>query len=314
MDATAGRAHGRNHALDRVDATTTGGYDPPVVRHLQYRLWDVFTDRPLAGNALAVFTDATGLDAATMQAVARELNLSECTFVLRPTAPEAEARIRIFTPSTELPFAGHPTLGTAFALTAPVQRETLIRIETTRAVVTVKLTRGPDDAVFGWMTQPIPDRRPFVETDELLAALGVASSGLPIELYDNGPRHVQVELASPQAVAALAPDLARLVAYGSVTFTVCARIDGARWKSRVFAPGGGIPEDPATGSAAGPLCWHLARHGRIAFGDEIVIEQGAEVGRPSILHARVFGTSKKVDRVEVGGHAVAVGTGELVLP
>ena len=281
------------------------------MRSLRYQICDVFTDRALAGNALAVFTDGSGLDDATMQALAREMNLSESTFVLRASSREADVRVRIFTPTIELPFAGHPILGTAFVLAAPLQRDR-IRLETGRGIVPVRLERDEARISFGWMTQPVPGRAPFAAVGELLAALGVERAGLPIELYDNGPRHVFVELATPQAVAALRPDLSRLAALGALAVTVYART-GERWKSRVFAPGGGVPEDPATGSAAGPLALHLARHGRIAFGDTIVIEQGAEIGRPSTLHARVAGSADRVDAVEVGGSAVVVARGQFHL-
>lgn len=282
------------------------------MRALRYTLCDVFTDRPLTGNALAVFTDASQLDAATMQALAREMNLSESTFVLPPSTREAHARIRIFTPRTELPFAGHPTLGSAFVLAAPLQRE-VIRLETGRGIIPVRLTREGARIDFGWMSQPLPRLEPFAATAELLAALRVTASGLPIELYDNGPRHVFVELESAQAVAAVQPDLFRLAELGSLAVTVFAR-DGEGWKNRVFAPGEGIPEDPATGAAAGPFAVHLARHGRIRFGDEIVIRQGAEIGRPSTLHARATGNRERLELVEVGGSAVVVARGEFRLP
>jgi trans-2,3-dihydro-3-hydroxyanthranilate isomerase len=143
---------------------------------------------------------------------------------------------------------------------------------------------------------------------ELVAALRVPGSELPIELYDNGPHYVYVERETPDEIAALSPDFSRLAALGSTAFCVYAR-NGERWKCRVFAPGEGIAEDPATGAAAGPLAVHLARHGRIAFGAEIVIEQGVEIGRPSTLHARALGSAERLDAVEVGGHAVIVGHG-----
>lgn len=281
------------------------------MRSLRYELCDVFTDRPLTGNALAVFTDAGGLDDATMQALAREMNLSESTFVLPPTTPDADARIRIFTPALELPFAGHPTLGSAVVLAAPLRRE-IIRLETGRGIVPVRLTRerGID---FGWMSQPLPRLEPFTAAAELLAALRVESAERPVELYDNGPRHVFVELASPDAVATLRPDLFRLAALGSLAVTVFARKrDG--WKNRVFAPGEGVAEDPATGAAAGPFAVHLARLGRIGFGETVTIEQGAEIGRPSTLHARATGSAAQLESVEVGGNAVVVAGGAFNLP
>jgi trans-2,3-dihydro-3-hydroxyanthranilate isomerase len=282
------------------------------MRELPYELCDVFTDRPLAGNALAVFTDADDIDGATMQALARETNLSESAFVIRTTNAAADAGIRIFTPTMELPFAGHPTLGTAFVLAARRQLET-VNLETARGIVSVRLSREAGRAGFGWMTQPLPRVEPYHEVTKLLAALGVAGSKLPVELYDNGPHYVFVELDTPDDIAALAPDMARLAALGSTAFSVFAR-KGPTWKCRVFAPGEGIAEDPATGAAAGPMAAHLARHGRIAFGDDIVIEQGVEIGSPSTLHARARGSRAQLTSVEVGGHAVLVGEGTFRLP
>ncbi len=282
------------------------------MRRLPYQICDVFTDRPLAGNALAVFTDCGDLDVATMQSLARETNLSESAFVLRPTTSEADARIRIFTPAMELPFAGHPTLGSAFVLAEALHRE-VIRLETAKGVVTVRLTRERGRLVFGWMNQPLPRIEPFAAAPELFAALRVHGSRLPVDLYDNGPHYVFVELESADEVKALRPDMARLAALGSTAFSVFAR-NGARWKARVFAPGEGIPEDPATGAAAGPHALHLARYGQIRFGDEVVIEQGEEIGRPSTLYARVVGSAHHLEQVEVGGSAVVVARGEFSLP
>jgi trans-2,3-dihydro-3-hydroxyanthranilate isomerase len=148
----------------------------------------------------------------------------------------------------------------------------------------------------------------------LLAALGVSASRSPIEVYDLGIRHMYVELGSPAEVAALVPDMRALVPLtvreGANAFAGA----GGKWKLRMFAPGHAVNEDPATGSAAGPLSVHLARHGRIRFGDEILIEQGAEVGRPSRLHARPHGSAGRVERVEVGGHVVRLGEGVVRIP
>jgi trans-2,3-dihydro-3-hydroxyanthranilate isomerase len=279
---------------------------------LRYSLADVFTDEPLTGNQLAVFTDGRDLDDATMQAIAREMNLSETVFVLPATVEDADVRIRIFTPATELPFAGHPTLGSAFVLGGPLQR-IVIRLETASGVVPVELQRDGPKIVFGWMEQPIPPWELVSNPDEILAAIGVAKSGLPVVRYELGPGHVYVELGSADEVAALRPNhtaLAEATTDGVNTF---AR-DGDGWKTRMFASGAGVFEDPATGSAAGPLAIHLARHGRIDFGEEIEITQGVEIGRPSKLYARVEGEGDRVERVLVGGSAVIVGRGELSLP
>jgi trans-2,3-dihydro-3-hydroxyanthranilate isomerase len=277
------------------------------MREIPYELCDVFTDRALAGNALAVFIEADDLSGPMMQALARETNLSESAFVLPAATAGADARIRIFTPTMELPFAGHPTLGTAFVLAARRQKEVL-EIETGRGVVNVRVIQQPGRVGFGWMNQPLPRIQPFGPVAELVAALRVPGSTLPVELYDNGPHYVYVERETPTEIAELTPDFSRLAALGSTAFCVYAR-KGERWKCRVFAPGEGIVEDPATGAAAGPLAVHLARHGRIAFGEKIVIEQGVEIGRPSTLHARALGAPDRLEAVEVGGNALIVGQG-----
>jgi trans-2,3-dihydro-3-hydroxyanthranilate isomerase len=273
----------------------------------RYVIADVFTDTPLQGNPVAVFTDAREIPEEKLQQIAREMNLSETVFVYKPEG-DGHARIRIFTPSIEMPFAGHPTLGTAFILSGPLQLEE-IRLETGMGVVPVRLER--DDSgriVFGRMAQPLPTIEPYGDEAELFDILGVGGSELPVELYDNGVKHVYVALPSEDAVAGLRPHLGRLPE--PYCFN-CFAGERSRWKTRMFAPSSGVAEDPATGSAAGPLALHLARHGRIAFGDEIEISQGAEVGRPSTLFARVDGSADDVQRVEVGGSAVTVARGEL---
>jgi trans-2,3-dihydro-3-hydroxyanthranilate isomerase len=282
------------------------------VRRFRYVVVDVFTDTPLAGNQLAVFTDARDLDSLTMQALAKEMNFSETVFVLPPRVPDADVRIRIFTPGTELPFAGHPMLGAAFVLGGPLQK-IVLRIETDAGVVPVGLEREGARIAFGWMDLPIPSWRAFERTEELFAALGVSGSGLPVEEYAIGPSHLFVELGSPEEVASLTPDfgaLGRVTAVGANCF---AR-DGTVWKLRAFFAGIGISEDPATGSAAGPLAMHLARHGRIAFGEEIEIHQGAEIGRPSKLFAEARGSAERIERLRVGGSAVIVARGEFSVP
>ena len=280
--------------------------------NLRYVVVDVFTDRPLTGNQLAVFTDARGVDSELMQDLAREMAFSETVFVL-PAEVGGTARIRIFTPALELPFAGHPTLGSAFVLAGPLQLPE-IALETGAGIVPVRLQREEGRIAFGWMSQPVPTVQPYPNEAALLEAVGVERSELPIELYDNGMRHLYVTLASEEQVAGVKPDLGRLAELGGDTGVSCFAGSGTRWKTRMFAPGGGVAEDPATGSAAGPLALHLARHGRIAFGEEIQLSQGAELKRPSTLYARVEGSAERVEAVEVGGSAVIVARGEFKLP
>jgi trans-2,3-dihydro-3-hydroxyanthranilate isomerase len=202
-------------------------------------------------------------------------------------------------------FAGHPVLGTAFVLGAPLQRG-VVDLETGAGTVPVVLDRDERGAiVFGRMRQPVPAVE-AVEGGAVLAAHGVERSELPVELYDNGMRHVYVCLGSRDEVAALAPNLQALRRFD---FGInCFAGEGTRWKTRMFAPAAAVPEDPATGSAAGPLALHLVRHGCVPAMQEIEISQGVELGRPSTLYA-----TADDETVEVGGAAVVVARGEFRL-
>jgi trans-2,3-dihydro-3-hydroxyanthranilate isomerase len=280
------------------------------MKSLPYVVCDVFTDRALTGNALAVFPDARGLDADTMQQLALELNLSESTFVF-PPEHDGHARVRIFMSSKELPFAGHPTLGTAFIL-AQASDTTEVRLELAVGTVPVTFTHVGERSGYGWMRQPTPTVSNYDFKEALLVALGVTRSVLPIEVYSNGPSHVYVALDSHEVVAALRPnfaDLATLAQSGVSAF----HFDGQRCSARYFAANSGVNEDAATGSAAGPLALHLLRHGLLNEGQELLIEQGAQIRRPSKLVARITqATSTPI--VEVGGGIVIVAMGEFTLP
>jgi trans-2,3-dihydro-3-hydroxyanthranilate isomerase len=276
----------------------------------RYVLLDVFTDKALEGNQLAVFPDAGELPTPYMQRLARELNLSETVFV-GPGTDGGDARVRIFTPTTELSFAGHPVLGTAVVVGAELGL-THVTLETGAGPVAVALEPAQGRVGGGWMCQPLPSWELYEQQGELLAAVGVERSGLPIERYVNGPTHVYVELGGERAVAALTPDLRALEQLGGLVVS-CFAGSGAAWKTRVFAPALGVAEDPATGSAAGPLAVHLARHRRIELGQQIEIRQGVEIGRPSLLRARVVGSTDEIERVEVGGSTVLVARGEFQL-
>jgi trans-2,3-dihydro-3-hydroxyanthranilate isomerase len=282
------------------------------MRSFRYVLADVFTDTPLAGNQLAVFTDARDLDELTMQALALELGLSETVFVL-PPREGGIVRVRIFTPRNEIAFAGHPCLGAAFVLGAPLQLGT-IALETGNGIVPVELERDESGRiVFGRMTQPVPTVEPYARADEMLAALRVESSLLPVEVYDNGVRHAYVVLPSKEQVAALRPDMNALMELDLVGALAAAGA-GIDWKVRMFSPLDGVGEDAATGSAAGPLACHLGRHGVVPWGEELEIEQGTEIGRRSTLYARAAGVGDAIESVEVGGSAVTVARGEFKVP
>jgi trans-2,3-dihydro-3-hydroxyanthranilate isomerase len=273
----------------------------------EYVVLDVFTAVPLEGNPVAVFVDGSGLSTEAMQRAAREMNLSETVFLLEGDS-ESDAHARIFTPSAELPFAGHPVLGTAFFVG---ERDGLdvVRLRTGAGVVPIALRRANGATEYGEMEQPIPTWEEFGNASELLAALGVERSELPVEAYCNGPTHLYVALRDEQAVVAVTPDATALSRFG-VLGVSCFTASGDRVKTRMFAPGLGVTEDPATGSAAGPLAVHLARHGVVPFGTQLEISQGAEIARPSTLYARAEGSGDEITKVAVGGSAVTVARGE----
>jgi trans-2,3-dihydro-3-hydroxyanthranilate isomerase len=267
-----------------------------------YLVVDVFTREPLSGNPVAVFPDTDDLPASLMQRIARELNLSETTFVQRPQH-DGDARVRIFTPVNELPFAGHPLLGTALALAQHIPGDTL-RLETAMGVIPFTLYRDHDGtALSARMQQPIPTWQPFDHTAELLHALGLDTSTLPVDVYHNGPRHVFVGLPDQAALSALTPNHHALAAFPDLA-TNCFTGQGTRWHTRMFSPAYGVTEDAATGSAAGPLLIHLLRHNALEPGHPIHITQGADIGRPSHMHASATGAPPDIHTVEVSGHGV----------
>lgn len=278
---------------------------------LRYVLVDVFTDRPLAGNPLAVFTDARGLTQDTMQSLARELNLSETTFVL-PAETGGTARVRIFTPKAEIPFAGHPTLGTAFVLGRLLEERTLT-LELGVGHVPVVLEREAGLAVRGWFSRPAPRPVAFVHTDALLSALGVQQTASPLVVYDNGMRHAAVHLTSHAEVAGLRPDLNAVSRVLIDTVDVFAS-DEKGVLLRVFAPSHGVYEDPATGSAAAPVFLHLVEHAGFDPRATLLIRQGEHIHRPSLLEVRqATGPAGALPRIEVGGSGVIVASGEFNL-
>lgn len=272
----------------------------------RYTVVDCFTDTPLSGNPVAVVFDAEDLTTDRMQAIAKEMNLSETTFVL-PAREGGDHHIRVFTPVNELPFAGHPLLGTAIALGGSVDGDRL-RLETKMGVIPFDLERADDKVVAATMEQPTPTFSRFEREDELLAALGLESSTLPVEIYVNGPRHVFVGLPSVDELARLSPDHRALAAFEDMA-TNCFAGSGTRWRSRMFSPAYGVQEDAATGSAAGPLALHLGRNGRIGFDTWIEIHQGVEMGKHSVMRAR----AEAGGRALVSGAAVPVAEGVILV-
>lgn len=281
-----------------------------VGRGLPYVVVDAFTATPLSGNPVAVFSDAEGVPAQRMAALARELNLSETTFVLPPRSPGADWRVRIFTPVNELPFAGHPLLGTAIALSTLTGRTDFV-LETERCLVPFTIATRGGRATEAHMEQPIPSWGPYEHKEFLLRALGVEDPIVPVLAYRNGPRHVLVGTTLDR-LSRITPDQ-RMLAELPDMAAHCFAAEGQRWRNRMFSPAYGVAEDAATGSAAGPLAIHLGLHGLAPFGEIIEIRQGVEMGRASLMSARVTGGPEGIDRVEVWGCGVLVAQGEFRL-
>ena len=276
----------------------------------KYIIADVFTDKPLEGNPVAVFIDATGMDAAIMQRLAKELNLSETTFIF-PSKQGGDFHVRIFTPVNELPFAGHPTLGTAFILGELTTANKLV-LETAMGNIPFVLKRAEDGSIVSAeMEQPIPTWEEYESADILLKGLGLTASTLPIEIYRNGPRHVFVGLPDVPSLSAIRPDLRVLAELPDVAVN-CFAGSGSQWRMRMFSPAYGVAEDAATGSAAGPLALHLTRHGYIEFDQWIEIWQGVEMGRKAIMRARALGSVTQINSICVAGSACIVARGEFI--
>jgi trans-2,3-dihydro-3-hydroxyanthranilate isomerase len=276
---------------------------------LRYVLLDVFTDTPLRGNQLAVFETGQPVQSSElMQAIARELNLSETVFISAASSDGADLRARIFTPRVELPFAGHPTLGSAI-VQARATRSTRVVVETGVGLVPVSIDWS-GDAPLGWMTQPPPETRDCPFAGEALAALGITSPLAGPEIVRQGPEFVVVVLGERAELAALAPNHGALAALGDYGFYCAARTPDA-WEARMFAPALGVGEDPATGSGAGAFASFLVAHGLARPGDETVIHQGLRIGRDSLLRTRVRAPAGRIEQVEVGGNAVVIGAGAL---
>jgi trans-2,3-dihydro-3-hydroxyanthranilate isomerase len=277
----------------------------------QYRVVDVFTERPLEGNALAVFPHALGLDDAMMQKIARELNLSETVFIFPAVRNECAARIRIFTPGREMDFAGHPTVGASFVLLddeiVPKQSERFV-LEENVGPVPIRVEHGVRPLI--WFTMPAIEAGPALDRGLCAEALGLA----PEDLTDAAPQRLSA--GNPTIFVALKDketvDRAWLDMIGMnkikatnpepvCVFVFAATPQGAY--SRMFAPEYGIVEDPATGSSTGPLAAYMMRHNLVSgrAGTRFVSEQGTKMGRRSILHVHIRG-ERGADGIDVGGY------------
>ena len=296
----------------------------------RFLLVDVFTERAFSGNQLAVFCEAEDIPESRLQPYARELNFSETVYILPPQDPQNTARLRIFTPEAEIPFAGHPVVGAAFALDR--HREELrddsdLRFEVEAGLIQVRRYRADN----GRLLQAVMNqRRPTFLTEtasaeEVAAALQIPASeilvtGLPCQVVSTGlPFHI-VPVGSLEAMRALRPNPSRLLALGEklgvsdiCAFSFETVAADATVHARMFAPSYGIPEDPATGSAAGCIGSYVVRNRAVppAALTRLVVEQGLEMGRPSRLHVEVHSEGDRICSVLVGGCAVIVGEGSL---
>jgi trans-2,3-dihydro-3-hydroxyanthranilate isomerase len=297
-----------------------------------YLHYDVFTNRPFAGNQLAVFTDARGLSAEQMQTIAREMNFSESTFLLPAERSDTDVRMRIFTPGAELPMAGHPTIGTTFALA----HTGVIAAGAERFVfglgvgpTVVELTWRGSRLEFAWMDQKTPEvRAPASPVADILQSIGVDPThldprGLPVQEVSCGVPFIYVPLASRAAVDAAEPDLRAMRALRSafpdghhavLLFAVEPAGSDVTVYSRMFAPDLGVAEDAATGGASGPLGCYLVAHGLVPQSGwgEMISLQGVKMRRASRIHMRITAdAADAITRVQVGGQAVKVGSGVL---
>ncbi len=285
----------------------------------RYRVVDVFTDRPLEGNPLAVFPEADTLDATTMQRIARELNLAETVFVVAPTRAGCVARARIFTPAREMVFAGHPTLGTAWVLLDEGRLPagaTSLALDEQVGAVPVRV-----DGPLLWLETPPIVFGPVFPAEAAAAAVNLAPADLlPVapQLVTAGNPTIFIAVRDRETVDRATADLARLVALRGTLGPLCLFVftpaDGGAF-ARMFAPEYGVAEDPATGSSTGPIAAFMMRYGLApaASGTRLVSEQGVAMGRRSLLHVMVRG-EHGADGIDVGGSVVPVIRGTLTLP
>lgn len=291
---------------------------------LPYHVLDVFTTKPLEGNPLAVFPDASGLDTIAMQRIARELNLSETAFVFPRESRDGATRVRIFTPASEMNFAGHPTIGTAFLLRRlgmVAQEATSFALAENVGLVNVRVDAGVDPLLW-LMTPPIAELEAFPrEICARALSLGEADllPDIPCGVFSAGNLILFVAVRDCVRVDRASLDrtlFLSLVAGRGVP--VCAFVfapteNGAY--SRMFAPQLGIIEDPATGSATGPLAAYMMKHALVSgkSGTSFTSEQGTKMGRRSMLHVLIHGTNG-CEGIEIGGNTAHVATGTLHLP
>ena len=300
---------------------------------LPFTTYDVFTARPFGGNPLAIVEEADGLSDAQMQVIAREFNLSETIFVLKPKDPANTASVRIFFPTAEIPFAGHPTIGCAIHLASRKYKpgcsfETEIRLEEVAGLVPVRVSRIGDvpRAQFTAPVVPFAVEMPLPGVEEVARALALSPSDMGFDghglgLFQGGPRFFYVPLNSREALAkarVIEPHWSAMVSGmglgNAYLYTRGSDGSGTDFRSRMYAPGDGIPEDPATGSATALLAAQLLASEGLGEGTHRwKLEQGHEMGRPSDLWLEADVAGAKLTAVRVAGQAVQIMSGVLEL-
>ncbi|MBI1364678.1 MAG: PhzF family phenazine biosynthesis isomerase [Alphaproteobacteria bacterium] len=295
------------------------------MKSYSFEVWDVFTDRPFAGNPLAVILDAQGLSGDDMLRIAREFNLSESTFVLPPDNPAHAARVRIFTPGYEMPFAGHPTVGTALALARRRGISDSLTLELKAGLFPVMLDTASPAPRATFQNPNAPEERGAAPAAEAIEK----ALALPSGAVDRGAHRPRRIGAGVDYVFARAPlesvrrarlDHAAFAALGLDEIVgVLLYAEGGDSKDadfhvRMFAPGAGVSEDPATGSAAAALPGQIARAGGLADGaHQWIVEQGLELGRPSRIEVAFDMRAGRAEKVKIGGSAMRVTAGEIFI-
>lgn len=293
-----------------------------------FYILDVFTDQQFGGNQLAVIPDAEGIPENKLQAVAREFNFSETTFVYPPVNPKNDFKVRIFTPGNEMPTAGHPTIGTAYTMLnlerVKTKKRGLLIFEQKVGEIPVTYSESEDTFVSLTMSQPLPVFGPVLENNELIAKIlslkpERISDKSPVQSVSCGNNFLFIPLKSIEDIRQIKVrpdkleeystelDSTELYVFSGETINPAHHIHG-----RMFAPMFGITEDPATGSASGPLGCYLVKHG-LSDGSGIICEQGFEMGRPSIVNVQINSSADTITEVLVSGECVLIAKGEIAI-
>ena len=285
---------------------------------LAFHIWDVFTDKPFSGNPLAIVEGADGLSTAQMQIIARQFNLSETIFVMAPRDPANTARVRIFFPTAEIPFAGHPTIGCALHLAAGEDCQLVLEEEAGLVPVTIR------DGLAEFVAPKLPIAHPGEADPELIAqALDLPAGAIGLGghrpgIWQGGPAFLFVPLRDLDGLASarpIEPFWSRVMAGAHVDSAYLYTSEGSGFRARMFSPTAGIPEDPATGSASAILAAQLLASGALVAGqNRITLRQGVEMGRPSDIGMAAMVEGDALTEIRVAGRAAKVAEGHIAIP